>query len=94
VRFGKTFARREITALALIPSFMGIYWVLHGILWAGFLPLLTIPLAVHISMNVNRTEPSPVYNRFLGQSALLHLLFGLLFSLGCFLSWYAPGGGS
>jgi 1,4-dihydroxy-2-naphthoate octaprenyltransferase len=94
VRFGKTFARREIACLAIVPSLLGLFWILHGALWAGFLPLLTIPLGVHISMNVARTEPSAAYNRFLGQSALLHLLFGVLFSLGCYLSWYAPGGGS
>jgi 1,4-dihydroxy-2-naphthoate octaprenyltransferase len=94
VRFGVTFARREIAFLAITPALCGLYWILHGVLWAGFLPLLTIPLAVHISLNIARTEPSPVYNRFLGQGALLNLLFGLLFSLGCYWSWYAPGGGS
>ncbi|MDR3607178.1 MAG: 1,4-dihydroxy-2-naphthoate octaprenyltransferase [Oligoflexia bacterium] len=94
VRFGKTFARREIALLAILPAFMGIYWIWVGLLWAGFLPLLILPLAFHISNNVARTEPGPTYNRFLGQAALLHLLFGLLFSLGCLLSWYAPGGGS
>jgi 1,4-dihydroxy-2-naphthoate octaprenyltransferase len=93
-RFGKTFGRAEITSLALLPAIFGIYWILHGLLWAGFLPLLALPLALHVSSSVARTEPGPAYNRFLGQSALLNLLFGILFSLGCLLSYYAPGGGS
>ena len=93
-RFGKSFGRVEIATLALLPSIFGLYWIFHGLLWAGFLPLLALPLALHVSSSVARTEPGPAYNRFLGQGALLNLLFGLLFSLGCLLSYYVPGGSS
>jgi 1,4-dihydroxy-2-naphthoate polyprenyltransferase len=93
-RFGKSFGKVEIVILALFPSGLGIYWILHGLLWAGFLPLLVLPLALHVCSSVARTEPGPAYNRFLGQGALLNLAFGILFSLGCVLSYYAPGGGS
>lgn len=85
VRFGVRFARFEIASLAFLPFLMSFYW-LADFKWATFLPWLAFPLAIMIIKNVFSTEPSPAYNRFLGQSAGLHLLFGLLTSLGIWLS--------
>jgi 1,4-dihydroxy-2-naphthoate octaprenyltransferase len=85
VRFGVKFARFEIAFLALAPFLLCFYW-----LWtfpmAAYLPAVTLPLAFKIIKNVFKTKPSAVYNKFLGQSAGLHLLFGLLTAVGLALS--------
>ena len=86
VRFGVTFSRSEIMALAFLPFLMNFYWLKLGLTWAAVLPLVALPLATVISKNVFTTEPSPVYNKFLGQSAGLHLLFGLLLAVGFVIS--------
>jgi len=82
VRMGVPFARYEIAFFAFAPFVLNLYWLLHGFTWAALLPLLALPLAIKIAKNVFSTEPSPAYNKFLGQSAGLHLVFGLLLALG------------
>lgn len=86
VRWGTTFARWEILLLSLIPFLAGYYWFSQGLLWAALLPLFTFPLALIICIQVFQVEPSERYNRFLGLGALLHFSFGLLLSLGFYLS--------
>lgn len=86
VRFGRKFVRREIALLLTLPFMGGIFWFLaHQKIWAFILPLLAFPFAVRIAKLIFETEPSPVYNKYLGMSALVHILFGLLFSLGVIL---------
>jgi 1,4-dihydroxy-2-naphthoate octaprenyltransferase len=85
VRFGKSFGRYEIAFLALAPFVMNLYWWTTGFLAAALIPLLALPLAFLVIKNIFKTEPSAAYNKFLGQSALLHLVFGLLLSLGLFI---------
>ena len=63
-----------------------IYWWQMGYQWAVLLPLIALPLAIVVTKNVFKTEPSPIYNKFLGQSAGLHLVFGLLLALGLSLA--------
>jgi 1,4-dihydroxy-2-naphthoate octaprenyltransferase len=82
VRMGKKFSRYEITFFVLAPFVMNAVWWMVGFKKAALLPLLTLPLAVLIIKNIFTTEPSSLYNKFLGQSALLHLLFGILLSIG------------
>ncbi|MFL5813968.1 MAG: 1,4-dihydroxy-2-naphthoate polyprenyltransferase [Bdellovibrionia bacterium] len=82
VRFGKAFSRAEITFLCLAPFAMGIYWFNLGLTAAAVAPLLVLPLAIRVVSKIQNTEPSPAYNAFLGMSALLHLLFGILLSAG------------
>lgn len=81
VRAGETFSRWEITFLLLAPFLMNLYWFERGFALALWLPLLALPLALLLTVKVHRTPPSPVYNRFLGISAGVHLIFGLLLSL-------------
>lgn len=85
VRFGLRFARFEIAFLVLAPFLLSFYW-----LWtfpmAAYLPAVTLPLAFKVIKNIFKNKPSAVYNKFLGQSAGLHLLFGLLTALGIYLS--------
>ncbi len=82
VRFGVTFARWEIAAMCFLPFVMNLYWWFEGYKIAALVSLLALPLAVKLTKNVFTTEPSPVYNKFLGQAAGLHLVFGILLTLG------------
>lgn len=85
VRFGKTFARFEILVLLAVPFLLNIYWMEHQAMWAGILGLIVLPLAISIAWKVFTLEPSPTYNRLLGQSAAVHLGFGVMTSVGLFL---------
>lgn len=85
VRFGVTFARYEIGLLLLMPFLINFYWWKNQALWAAVLGFLALPLALSIAWKIFTTEPSPIYNQFLGQSALVHLSFGLMTSLGLIL---------
>ena len=84
-RFGKKFARVEIAILTLAPFFLGIFWLKEQMPLPFLLPWLIIPLALVIVRAVLFTEPGPIYNKFLGMSAGLHLIFGLLLTIGFFL---------
>lgn len=85
VRFGKKFSRYEIAFLVLAPFALNIFWVFKGALVAAMVSLLALPLAFLVIKNIFTHEPSALYNKFLGQSAALHLTFGLLLSLGLWL---------
>jgi 1,4-dihydroxy-2-naphthoate octaprenyltransferase len=85
VRLGKSFARYEIAVLCLAPFVMNIYWWTESFKTAALIPCLSLPVALIVIKNIFKTEPSSAYNKFLGQSALLHLSFGLLLSLGFFI---------
>lgn len=85
VRFGATFARAEILLLTFIPFLAGMYWLKNGEQMAGTLPMLLLPIALLINQGVQNNEPGAVYNKFLGQSAGLHLLFGILLTIGLVL---------
>ncbi|WP_374027908.1 1,4-dihydroxy-2-naphthoate octaprenyltransferase [Bdellovibrio bacteriovorus] len=82
VRFGVKFSRWEIAALAFLPFVLNLYWWFEGYKIAAIVSMFALPLAVKITKNVFATEPSPAYNKFLGQAAGLHLLFGLLIAIG------------
>ena len=79
VRFGKKFARTEI---AFLCFGLLLYWKQRGYSWFCLLPVLVLPLALKLIRGIQMTEPGPIYNRFLGQAAGLHLLFGVLLSVG------------
>ncbi len=80
VRFGITFARYEIACLSFLPFILMLYWQKMGTL--ALLPFLSLPLAFSLVRKIFKTEPGPIYNQFLAQSAGLHILFGGLLSLG------------
>jgi 1,4-dihydroxy-2-naphthoate polyprenyltransferase len=81
-RFGLRFARIEIAALVAVPYLVGGAWVLAGRASAAFLPLATLPLAIRLVRGVWNEPPSPRYNTFLAQTALLQLLFCALAAVG------------
>jgi 1,4-dihydroxy-2-naphthoate octaprenyltransferase len=82
VRYGKHAARKEIIALLFAPYILGIYW------WSTvtLLPLTTLPLAGFIAWQIWTTEPSKVYNHYLLQSSVFHLMFGVTLAAGFWLS--------
>ncbi|MCE3009795.1 MAG: 1,4-dihydroxy-2-naphthoate polyprenyltransferase [Proteobacteria bacterium] len=84
-RFGLKFGRYEIAVLSLSPFLLGIFWGFRSEFWAFLLPWAALPLGVKIVKLVFITEPGREYNRFLGMAAGLHLIFGILLSVGLVL---------
>lgn len=82
VRFGTQFSRWEIAVLCFLPFILNIYWWVTGFKIPALISLFAIPLAVKITKNIFAEEPSPIYNKYLGQAAGLHMLFGLLIAMG------------
>ena len=82
VRLGLWGARTEILILATLPYLLNLYWLRLEMRWPVFLPFLTLPLALRLVMQVWLTPPGPAYNSLLGRAAGIHLLFGLLLSVG------------
>jgi 1,4-dihydroxy-2-naphthoate octaprenyltransferase len=86
VRLGKVFVRWEILLLIIMPFILNIYWLQKSWISAGLMPMLVLPLGIIVIKNIFQQEPSPKFNQFLAQSAVLHLLFGVLISLGFLVS--------
>jgi 1,4-dihydroxy-2-naphthoate octaprenyltransferase len=86
VRMGESFSKLEIGLLIFSPYVLNIYWIRQGYLIAGFLPILSLILAIPLFRKVLKTPPSEVYNVYLAKAAGLHLVFGLLLTIGLFLS--------
>lgn len=82
VRLGVTGARLEIALLICVPFLLGLYWWQHDLRVVALLPFLSLPLGISLLRSVYSTEPSVEYNRFLGKSAGLHLLFTILICVG------------
>jgi 1,4-dihydroxy-2-naphthoate octaprenyltransferase len=83
VRFGKESAKVAIVCFLMAPYLLSILW---GKTPAGIIPWVTFPLACFIGIRVNKIPPGPMYNYYLGLTALLHLLFGLFLALGFYFS--------
>lgn len=86
VRMGKNFSRYEIAFFVFAPFAMNAVWWQTGFKWAALLPFVALPLAILLVKNIFKNEPSAIFNKFLGQGALLHLLFGILLSIGFLIS--------
>ncbi|MGE0764457.1 MAG: prenyltransferase, partial [Bdellovibrionales bacterium] len=84
-RFGARFARTEIICLLITAYALCFWWLWTGRVWAMALPLLSLPLAFKVARGVLNHEPSPIFNRFLGQAAGTQLVFGTLLALGLIL---------
>lgn len=85
VRLGPRLARLEIAVLAFSPFIMSLYWSYEGYMLASVFPLFAVWIAEKLVKGVYRNEPSPVYNKFLGMAAALHLAFGIAWSIGALL---------
>jgi len=82
VRFGVGFGRFEIFFFCIAPFVLNAYWYRTEGLLPALLPVLTLPLAVLVIRGVYRHAPGPAYNRFLAQTAALHLGFSVLLAIG------------
>lgn len=85
VRFGKSFARKEIALLTFLPFVSGLFWMPFGYLEAALIPLLLTPMAFLFVKSVWKTNPGPLFNRLFGFGVLMHFCFGLLLVIGFFL---------
>jgi 1,4-dihydroxy-2-naphthoate polyprenyltransferase len=74
VRLGLTFAKVEVTLLALGPFVFGIYWLGQGVGKAFYLPLFSLPLAGVIVMKVWTVKGAGL-NAVLAMGGVLLLLF-------------------
>jgi len=82
VRFGPRFVRSEIVGLIFLAFLLNYYWWEKGYKLPVILSFCCLPLGVIVIKNILSQQPSSQYNQYLAQSALLHLLFGTLLSLG------------
>lgn len=85
VRLGLTGGRIWIAFLIIAPFMAGYYWLFQNRFWMYVLPLFSFPLGLAIMKRIFKTEPSPVYNKYLALAALYSLLFSVLFFLGSFI---------
>jgi 1,4-dihydroxy-2-naphthoate polyprenyltransferase len=86
VRLGPKAARAEIAALVVLPFLLNIYWLMSGWYLPAVLTLLSLPLGVMVIKGIYRNEGGAIFNQFLAKSAALHLVFGVLLSLGLIAS--------
>ncbi len=82
VRFGKTFARIEISCLILTPFILSLLWIGFGYPFSAFLPYCTLPLASRILKSIWQTEPNSQYNQFFVSCIIFQVLFGFLLCIG------------
>lgn len=85
VRLGPNLGRLEVLGLVLIAFSLNIYWLNKGWILAFMLPMLVLPLAVHIVLRLLNSQASRAYNSLLARAALVHMLFGVLLSVGFLL---------
>jgi 1,4-dihydroxy-2-naphthoate octaprenyltransferase len=83
VRFGIVFGKWELTFILFTPYVLNLYyWLVEGRFLPFFLPFASILIAVNIVRGIWNHEPSRLYNRYLAETAILTLLFGVLLVLG------------
>jgi len=85
VRVGPKWGRLEVLLLILLSFALNLYWLERGALFAFLLPLLALPPAVKVVTTLLNTEASRGYNRLLAVAAFVHMLFGVMLSLGLIL---------
>ncbi len=84
VRLGPRLGRFEVLLLVATAYGLHFYWWNQGDTWAFWLPWLALPLALKVVWTLLHTEPSREYNRLLAQASFVHMLFGVLLSIGFF----------
>lgn len=82
VRFGEEFGRMQIAFLLLAPFLLNFYWLFLGRFLSFLLPLTTLFIAINLIRCIYKHPPGKIYNRYLGEAAVLMVLFGLLLLLG------------
>jgi 1,4-dihydroxy-2-naphthoate octaprenyltransferase len=82
VRVGPKWGRREVVFLFVATFALNAYWLLHGSVFAALLPLLAIPPSIRVVSTLLNTGASREYNRLLALAAFVHMLFGVMLSVG------------
>lgn len=82
VCFGAAFAKKELILLITLPFILNLYWYFTGRFLAFFLPSTALLIAINLIRGIWRHEPSKLYNRYLGEAALLLAIFGIMLILG------------
>jgi 1,4-dihydroxy-2-naphthoate octaprenyltransferase len=85
VRLGPRLGRYEVFFLIGGAFLLGFFWLARHNNFAFALPLLALPLGLKLSWTLLRTEASSEYNRLLARGSLVHMLFGMMLSVGFFL---------
>ena len=84
VRWGNHYTRGLITVLFVLPYVVGFRWWREDalpLLW--WFPLPAFALGYFIAGRIRRTEPSPIYNKFLALAGVHLLLWTGLFTFAC-----------
>ena len=82
VRFGERFGRLEYTGTVVVAFVLVASAHLSGVGGPGWwLPWLSVPLAIRLIRAIWMTDGAPL-NAYLGKTAGLGLVFGLLLSIG------------
>lgn len=84
VRLGPRLGRLEVLLLFVLCFALNLYWWDQGATLAAFLPFAIFPLSLHLAVLILRSPASREYNRFLARAGFLHMLFGVLLSVGFF----------
>eukprot|EP00210_Caulerpa_lentillifera_P001259 g1215.t1 len=79
---GYELGRWQLVLNCVCAYALSLWWLLNDSFTAFVLPLLTVPFAVSFIKNAFKTKPSILYNRFLQEFSLLHLMFCGALGLG------------
>lgn len=82
VRLGPRLGRYEVVVLFLSAFLLNFYWLHLGYAMAFALPWVSAPLAFKVVKTLLTTPAGRSYNRLLAQAAFVHMLFGVMLSLG------------
>lgn len=83
VHMGREATRVYYLALLVVAYAMPlVLWLIGGTSWLFWLPWLTAPLAVRLVRTVFTHTDGPALNEAFKKTGLLHLLFGLLLTVG------------
>jgi len=84
-QLGILFAKLEIVVCLFIPLLATPLWGFLGRPVAAFLPISLFPLATVIANGIMHHPPGKIYNNYFVLSAIYHLVFGLLLTIGILL---------
>lgn len=82
VRLGPKLGRVEVWILLVMAFLLQIYWFKKNLNGAFAGPWLTLPVAFYIGYAVYNRPAGRDFNRLLARASFLHMLFGVLLSLG------------
>jgi 1,4-dihydroxy-2-naphthoate octaprenyltransferase len=85
VRLGPKLGRYEVLVLILVAFALNLYWLQMGSWLAFILPLFALPPAMKLVRTLLNSQASREYNRLLAKAAFVHMLFGVLLSIGFIL---------